>query len=123
VDQSPHSSGERAEGKLILLADDEPSVLRLGERVLKSAGFRVLLAKDGYEAIELFREHAQDIDAVILDMGMPGADGVATLEAIRAINPGPQSSWPPAFLYTMRKLPLEPSDPTRSYRSRIAPCS
>jgi two-component system, cell cycle sensor histidine kinase and response regulator CckA len=74
---------------MILLADDEPSVLRLGERVLKSAGFRVLLAKDGHEAIELFRQNADEIDAVILDMGMPGADGVAALEAVRAINPRP----------------------------------
>ena len=50
-------------------------------------GYDVEVAADGEEAVELFRKHAHEIMAVILDLTMPRMDGVATFDALRRISP------------------------------------
>jgi CheY-like chemotaxis protein len=59
----------------VLIADDELSVLKVAETFLKRAGFRVYSAQDGFEAVELFRAHADEIGVVLLDMTMPRMSG------------------------------------------------
>jgi len=71
----------------ILLAEDNPDVRTLAVRVLKKGGYRVLVAEDGVQAIDLFREHAAEIDLVMLDLIMPRLGGREAGEAIRAIKP------------------------------------
>jgi PAS domain S-box-containing protein len=80
--------GGAAQGQdeLILVVDDEPAVRQLGKRMLERYGYRVLLAEDGLLAIEIFRAHAAEIAAVVLDLTMPGMDGRATFAALRAIS-------------------------------------
>lgn len=60
---------------LVLLADDEPEVRRVATRMLKRLGFEVMIAEDGQEAVELFNEHHNQIDAVVLDLVMPVLTG------------------------------------------------
>ncbi len=72
----------------ILVVDDEDTVRAVAERMLASFGFKVLLAKDGQEGLELFRQHAAEIVMVLLDLTMPRLDGEATFREMRQINPG-----------------------------------
>jgi len=71
----------------ILIADDEPVVRALLNSALTIHGFQVLSADDGATAVELYRQTQDAIDLVLLDVRMPGMDGLAALSAIRAINP------------------------------------
>jgi PAS domain S-box-containing protein len=70
----------------ILVVDDEQPILRLAKTVLESAGLHVLTADDGNQAIQVFREHAE-IHAVLLDLTMPGMDGVEVFHNIHAFRP------------------------------------
>jgi PAS domain S-box-containing protein len=72
----------------ILVVDDEPAVRTIAREALTRAGFTVLLAENGAAAVERFRAQAHDIDAVFLDMTMPGLSGVETLCAIRSLARG-----------------------------------
>lgn len=70
----------------ILLVDDEPMILRAGERLLKKLGYSVLSARSGAEAVTLFEER-NDVDVVLLDMIMPGMSGVETFRKLRDLDP------------------------------------
>lgn len=72
----------------VLLVDDEPELLTVGNAILTQAGLCVLTAADGHEAVECFRQNAGAIDLVFLDAAMPGIDGCQALERIREIDPG-----------------------------------
>ena len=69
----------------ILLADDEEEVLAALGSVLISEGYEVILAKDGREAIERFRE--EHIDVVLLDLNMPVKGGWEAFECLTTIHP------------------------------------
>jgi CheY-like chemotaxis protein len=71
----------------ILLADDEKMALELGQIVLEGFGYRVLVAKDGEEAVSLYREHSGEVDLVILDIQMPRLDGPGALVQLKHIDP------------------------------------
>lgn len=71
----------------VLFVDDEDAVRRLGARALKGAGFDVLLAADGVEAVECFRARHAEIAAVVIDMTMPRMTGIAAAEEMRRISP------------------------------------
>lgn len=73
-------------GELILLVDDEPTVLEISKTLLTSHDYRVLTANDGIEAISLYADHKNDISAVIVDMMMPGMDGTTTIRTLQKIN-------------------------------------
>lgn len=71
----------------ILLVDDEESLRWLGADMLSSLGYSVLTAEDGVEAVAMYRQHADDIRAIILDLTMPRMDGLETFTELRRINP------------------------------------
>jgi PAS domain S-box-containing protein len=83
------ASARRGQGELILVVDDEPAVRQLGRRILERYGYRTLVAEDGRSAVEVFRVHAAEIAAVVLDLTMPGMDGRATFYALREISDVP----------------------------------
>ena len=62
---------EDAAPATILVVDDEPSLLRLLTRVLERQGYTVLTASDGNQAIDVFDEHLDAIDGVVLDVVIP----------------------------------------------------
>ena len=70
----------------ILLVDDEQTVQLIGTRMLKKAGFDVILAKDGEEAVECFKKHHQSLSCAILDLTMPKMDGRETYHEFVKIN-------------------------------------
>ncbi|MBN1163202.1 MAG: response regulator [Candidatus Krumholzibacteriota bacterium] len=72
--------------ELILLIDDEELIRDLGVDMLEQLGYRPITARDAREGMKLFKERADEIDLVILDMIMPGANGKEVLQEIRAMN-------------------------------------
>ncbi|MFG0318555.1 MAG: response regulator [Planctomycetota bacterium JB042] len=64
----------------ILIADDEPNIRLLYQAELESQGYEVILAKDGKEALE--KVDSERPDLVVLDIRMPGIDGVEALGRI-----------------------------------------
>jgi PAS domain S-box-containing protein len=70
----------------ILLADDEAAILQLGRTMLERAGYDVLTATDGRQALDLAGQHP-DIDVVLLDVSMPVMNGLEALPAIRKALP------------------------------------
>jgi CheY-like chemotaxis protein len=59
----------------ILLAEDDPSVLRLAERALRDLGYRVLVAQSGHQAMEIASSFEGTIHAIVTDVVMPGMSG------------------------------------------------
>jgi two-component system, cell cycle sensor histidine kinase and response regulator CckA len=72
----------------ILLVDDEEFVRSLGQRILEKAGYSVITANDGGEAVALYRQKKDEISVVILDLIMPVMDGRESLAEILRIDPG-----------------------------------
>ena len=72
----------------ILLADDEEDVRDVVRAMLESFGYTVVTARDGQEAVEIFRERAGEVDLVLLDMMMPRMTGAEAFAEIRRISPG-----------------------------------
>jgi PAS domain S-box-containing protein len=77
----------RRSAATVLVADDDEAVRAVTKDMLERYGYRTLTARDGREALELYEEHARDIDLVLLDMTMPVMDGVETLQALRRLRP------------------------------------
>ncbi|MDQ6996937.1 MAG: PAS domain S-box protein, partial [Mariprofundus sp.] len=71
----------------VLVVDDEAVVRTAVKGLLGKLGCSVFLAEDGARGIEVYRQHAGEIDLVLLDMTMPKLGGVETLEALRQIQP------------------------------------
>ncbi|MCP4203621.1 MAG: PAS domain-containing protein, partial [bacterium] len=70
----------------ILLADDEPTVRSVAHAMLSRLGFKVLVAEDGKEGVEMFRRHADEIVLVVLDLAMPTMGGEEAFREIRRIK-------------------------------------
>jgi len=73
--------------ELILLVDDEEMIRDIAKAVLEGAGFRVVEACDGIEAVQRYRTHREEIRLVVLDMIMPKLSGRDAAEQIIAVNP------------------------------------
>lgn len=71
----------------ILLVDDEEVVRRVTKHFLETRSYRVLDASDGRHGVELFREHKDSVDLVLLDMVMPQKSGREVFKEIRALKP------------------------------------
>ncbi|NQU43444.1 response regulator, partial [bacterium] len=67
----------------ILVAEDEENVRKLAQRILEEAGYTVLTASDGEQALDVFRREEDRIDLVILDAVMPRRSGRSVFEEIR----------------------------------------
>ena len=85
--EPPSAEGPSAGAGRVLLADDEEDVRSVVRAMLETLGYEVIEARDGVEAVELFRRHAAEIDLVILDLVMPRLKGEAALEQMRRIAP------------------------------------
>lgn len=83
----PSAAPSTATGGMILVVDDEHSVRVVASMILKEGGFTVLTASDGVDGVEVFREHADEIRAVLLDMTMPRMSGKEALVEMRRIRP------------------------------------
>ncbi|MEZ4319404.1 MAG: ATP-binding protein [Myxococcota bacterium] len=75
------------ESGVILVVDDDPVVLRVTCRMIQRLAFEVLEATDGEQAVAVFATQKERIIATVIDMTMPGMNGIETLDAIREIQP------------------------------------
>jgi PAS domain S-box-containing protein len=82
----PETHSWRASGT-ILVADDEESMRSISRMMLEKIGFRVVTAVDGQDAVDKFREHADSVVAVLLDLTMPRLDGEQTFQELLCIRP------------------------------------
>ena len=71
----------------VLVVDDEKLVREVCGEYLKGMGLQTLSAADGREAVTVFKQHADNITLIILDLSMPNMDGVATLHELRQLQP------------------------------------
>lgn len=70
-----------------LLVDDDEIVLEIGAKMLQALGYCTLEARNGLEAVDLFRRHSNEVKLVIMDMQMPIMDGESACYALKKINP------------------------------------
>ena len=70
----------------ILIVDDEETIIDIGEELLTRLGYNVIGVNSGEAAVATIQRKSADIDLVLLDIIMPGMDGVRTLDQIRQIN-------------------------------------
>jgi len=82
----PEAEPSRGRGT-ILLVDDEEVLLVTTRAILEATGYRVLTARNGWEAVETFRERHREIDGVILDLIMPIMGGRRAFDLIQAVDP------------------------------------
>lgn len=71
----------------ILVVDDEPVLRNLVKELIETLDYKVLVAKDGFEAVEIFKKNPSIIDLILLDMNMPKMDGIKTFNKLRKIDP------------------------------------
>jgi CheY-like chemotaxis protein len=77
----------RGKNELVLVVDDEENIRNTAKKVLERFGYRALLAENGATAVSIYAEHKNEIAVIITDMSMPVMDGVATIVALKSINP------------------------------------
>jgi PAS domain S-box-containing protein len=87
VSAAPSAPADVKARGVVLVVDDEKNVRTSTQLLLEDLGFEVIVARDGVEAIELFRAQSGRIGAVLLDLTMPRMDGLETLRELRAIAP------------------------------------
>jgi PAS domain S-box-containing protein len=82
-----HAPLPTGNGELILVVDDEADIREVTSRTLESNGYRVVVARDGREAVEMYRKRKGEIDLVLTDMVMPNLDGPGTIRALKQLDP------------------------------------
>ena len=73
--------------ELVMIVDDEDFISMLAQRVLCDEGYRVITARDGFQAIEMYRKLRDQIALIILDFTMPVMDGADVFAELLEINP------------------------------------
>jgi len=71
----------------ILLAEDDEVIRTLTQKILEKAGYTVLTAMDGIQAVEEYMRHRKSIDLLLLDVIMPKKNGKAVHDEVRVVNP------------------------------------
>ncbi len=84
-DESPFS--ETGDGETILLVDDEEFILETASETLAEAGYNVLTAENGREALQIYKSKADDVDLIITDLMMADGDGFELIRSIRRFDP------------------------------------
>ena len=73
--------------EMVLVVDDEDSILTITSQTLQNFGYRVLTAKNGVEAVAVYRQHRDEIAVVLTDMAMPLMGGLIMIHDLMRINP------------------------------------
>ena len=118
-----------AHGELLLVAEDEPAVRRVALGALRRAGYRVIEAADGAEALEQLRLHGDEVRLAVLDLAMPRLDGLRALDAMRRQQPALRAllvsgrfpadlATPPSHVELLAK-PFEPAELTARVRALL----
>lgn len=71
----------------VLLVDDEEIIQKVCKELLEAIGYRIFTAKDGKEALKLYKKNQDKIDLVLLDMTMPNMSGSEVYDRMKEMNP------------------------------------
>ncbi len=86
----------------VLVVEDDPIILDLLQDVLVSAGFKVLIAKNAPDGLDLYRQHVRSTFCIILDYGIPGMHATRLLERLQEVDPNVKvilsSGYPQQFI-------------------------
>jgi two-component system, cell cycle sensor histidine kinase and response regulator CckA len=117
--------------RTVLLVDDESMVRDLGRAILTRAGYRVLTAEDGAEAVETFARQRTEIDIVVLDVTMPRMSGRDALRHILDIDPAARVLFSTGYsaedlasvdgAIGLLSKPYRPQDLVTAVRAALAP--
>ncbi len=80
------SAAAVADGGLVLAVDDDPALLSMAMAMLRTIGLEAIVAPNGADAVEMFRQRPQEYCCVLCDLSMPGMNGWQTLSALRQIR-------------------------------------
>ncbi len=86
--------------KTVLIVEDEKDLLESYKELVETAGFTVLTASDGYQGLDLLAQNLGKVDILLLDLMMPGVDGLEVLRAIKT-NEGKYGKFPVIILTNM----------------------
>ncbi|MGE5790763.1 MAG: response regulator [Syntrophaceae bacterium] len=86
-DETASPDGVLRGTETILLVDDEDVVLEVNREILENQGYAVITARNGKEALEIYRDRRDEIALVLLDMVMPGINGEETFGLLKRIDP------------------------------------
>jgi two-component system, cell cycle sensor histidine kinase and response regulator CckA len=115
TEQAPVKDGTRpfGKGETILFAEDETQQLSLMQNFLQGKGYRILPAKDGAEAVEIFQCKKDEIGLVILDLGLPKLNGWEAFRKIKEIDPAVKAIFATGFMTPQieSQLALEEASP------------
>jgi PAS domain S-box-containing protein len=75
------------QGRMVLVVDDETAICEITQASLEAYNYRVMLASDGIEAIDIYTQNHQSIAIVLVDMMMPHLDTLSIIVALKQINP------------------------------------
>ena len=95
----------------VLVVDDEEICLTLTEKLLEKLGVRVLLARDGVEAVELFQVNSEDIAFVLMDIQMPRMDGIEAFRVLKKLKPDVQVIFVSGYVNNLKRQQIEPMGP------------
>lgn len=87
VADRPAITNPHGHGALIMIVDDDAEVLERASAMLEEEDFRVLMAKDGFEALQFYRTLGREISLIILDFFLPVMDGDAVFDELKALDP------------------------------------
>ncbi|MGA9118143.1 MAG: response regulator [Bacteroidota bacterium] len=71
----------------VLLVEDEEELLSLVALVFEGESYAIFRARNGLEALDIFRGHSDDIHIVLTDLGLPGLSGTEVISAVRKLKP------------------------------------
>ena len=103
---APVASPQKGSGT-VLVAEDEDAVRRLVARALRAAGYEVIEAPDGAEALRVGRQNVETLDALVTDVDMPRLGGPELARRLARARP----SLPVLFISGTAAEGLDPSDP------------
>jgi PAS domain S-box-containing protein len=84
---TPYVESAATQGRVVLFVEDELRQLELMRGNLEKAGYRVLTATDGVEAVETFLQHKDEISVVVLDLGLPKLNGWEAFKKMKKADP------------------------------------
>lgn len=82
--QIKNANGER---EYLLLVEDEPDVADVASDMLADEGYKVMIARDGFQALKIYEQMGKQIGLIILDYFLPVIDGDAVFDELKALNP------------------------------------
>jgi CheY-like chemotaxis protein len=81
------ASTDARPGEVVLVVDDDPTVLEVERQLLESIGYTVIACGDPHDAIRVLEDGRSTISVLITDLTMPGLSGIELAERVRAIRP------------------------------------